>query len=183
MTAEVITVLKLIEADKKYLAQYKEAYLDSLKQIEEGNIKKHNMMFLNPDENDIVQIFIDKRDQSKLPSYYVPSYDYFAVDDDKFIGVIHIRIRLTDNLLKYGGHIGYGVNPKYWKMGYGKEILKLALLEYKSLIEEDKILITCDDDNIGSYKIIEANSGVLENKIENEDAGEKFLTRRYWIKK
>lgn len=123
------------------------------------------MMFLNPDEKDIVQTFMDNRDQSKLPSYYVPSYDYFAVDDDKFIGVIHIRIRLTENLLKYGGHIGYGV--KYWKMGYGKEILKLALQEYKDLIEEDKILITCDDDNIGSYKIIEANGGILENKVEN----------------
>lgn len=123
------------------------------------------MMFLNPDEKDIVQTFMDNRAQSKLPSYYVPSYDYFAVDDDKFIGVIHIRIRLTENLLKYGGHIGYGV--KYWKMGYGKEILKLALQEYKDLIEEDKILITCDDDNIGSYKIIEANGGILENKVEN----------------
>ena len=68
-------------------------------------------------------------------------------------------------------------------MGYGKEILKLALHQYKDLIEEDKILITCDDDNIGSYKIIEANGGILENKVENEDQGEKFLTRRYWIKK
>lgn len=176
-------MLKLIEANNKYLDQYKEAYLLSLKQIELGNMKRHSMMFLNPNENDIVKVFIDNRDQSKLPSYYVPSYDYFAVDDDKFVGVIHIRIRLTDNLLKYGGHIGYGVNPRYWKMGYGKEILKLALKQYKDLIEEDKILITCDDDNIGSYKIIEANGGKLENKVKNEDCGEKFLTRRYWIKK
>ena len=37
--------------------------------------------------------------------------------------------------------------------------------------------------NVGSYKIIESNGGILENKIENEDAGEKFLTRRYWIEK
>lgn len=176
-------MLKLIDADKKYLEQYKEAYLESLRQIEKGNIKKHDMMFLNPDEKDIVQTFMNNRDQSKLPSYYVPSYDYFAVDDDKFIGVIHIRIRLTDNLLKYGGHIGYGINPKYWKIGYGKEMLKLALQDFKGLIGEDKILITCDDDNIGSYKIIEANGGILENKVENEDAEERFLTRRYWIKK
>ena len=175
-------MLKLVDADKKYLEQYKEAYFESLKQIDLGNIKKHNMMFLNPNEKDIVKTFMDNRDQTKLPSYYVPSYDYFAVDDDKLIGVLHIRIRLTESLLNYGGHIGYGVNPKYWKMGYGKEILKLALKQYKDLIEENKILITCDDDNIGSYKIIEANGGILENKVENEDAGEKFLTRRYWIK-
>ena len=68
-------------------------------------------------------------------------------------------------------------------MGYGKEILKLGLEQYKDLIEDDRILVTCDDDNIGSSKIIEANGGELENVIPNEDNGEKFLTRRYWIKK
>ncbi len=176
-------MLKLINAEEKYLDQYKDAYLNAIKQIELGNIKKHNLMFMNPDEKDIIKTFMDNRDQSKLPSHYVPSYDFFAVDDEKLIGVIHIRVRLTDNLLRYGGHIGYGVNPKYWKMGYGTKILELALKEYKDLIEDDKILITCDDDNIGSYKIIEANGWLLENKVENEDSGEKFLTRRYWINK
>ena len=176
-------MLKLVEADKKYLEQYKEAYQEALKQLELGNIKKHDMMFLNPDEVDVVQKFIDSRDPSKLPSNYVPSYDFFAVDDDKFIGVVHIRVRLTPSLLNYGGHIGYAINPKYWKMGYGKAMLKLALQEYKHLIEEDKILITCDDDNIGSYKIIDASGGILENKVENEAEGESFVTRRYWITK
>ena len=176
-------MLKLIEADEKYLDQYKEAYIESLNQAKIGNIKKNLIMFHNPDEEDIIQIFKDSRDTSKLPSYYVPSYDFFAVDDDKFIGVIHIRVRLTEKLIRYGGHIGYAVNPKYWNMGYGKEILRLGLEQYKNLIEEDKILITCNDDNIGSAKIIESNGGVLENKVENEYAGEKFLTRRYWIKK
>lgn len=176
-------MLKLIEADKKYLDQYKEAYLLSVQKVEEGLIKKHDMMFTNPDENDIVQKFKDSRDQSKLPSHYVPSYDYFAVDEDKFIGVIHIRIRLTENLLRYGGHIGYAINPKYWNMGYGEQLLKLGIEQYSNIIEEDNILITCDDDNIGSYRIIESNGGILENKVENEDCGEKFLTRRYWIKK
>lgn len=176
-------MLKLIEADEKYLDQYKDAYLEILKQVELGNVKKHDMMFINPDENDIVQICKDNKDQSKLPAHYVPSYNFFAIDDEKFIGVIDIRIRLTENLLKYGGHIGYAINPKYWNMGYGKKVLKLALEQYKDLIKEDEILITCDDDNIGSSKIIEANGGVLENKIVNEDDGEEFLTRRYWIKK
>lgn len=176
-------MLRLIDAESKYIDQYKEAYLLSLKEIELGNINKHDLMFINPDEKDVVQFFMDNREQSKLPPTYVPSYDYFAVDGDRFIGIVHIRVRLTDNLLKYGGHIGYGVNPKYWRMGYGKEILRLAIEEHKDLIEENRILVTCDDDNIGSYKIIEANGGVLENKVQNEESGEIFLTRRYWIEK
>ena len=176
-------MLKLIEADEQYLDQYREAYNEAITQIELGNIKKHNLMFLNPDEEDVIQHFKDARDVEKLPENYVPSYDFFAVNEDKFIGIIHIRVRLTERLFNYGGHIGYGINPKYWKMGYGKELLRLAIEQYKDLIEEDDILITCDDDNIGSYKIIEYNGGILDNKIENEDCGEKFLTRRYWIKK
>ncbi len=176
-------MLQIIEADKKYLEEYKEAYLESLKQIELGNIKKHDLMFENPDEVDVIQKIKDHRDITKLKPTYVPSYDFFAVDGDNFIGVIHIRIRLTEGLLRYGGHIGYGINPKYWRMGYGKELLRIGLEKYKDLIEEDKILITCDDDNIGSSKIIEANGGILENKVINTDDDETFLTRRYWIKK
>lgn len=175
-------MLKLIDAEKKYLDEYKVAYLESMKKINEGLIKKHNLMFMNPEETNIVQRFKDNRDINKLPPSYVPSYDYFAVDDDKFIGIIHIRVRLTENLLKYGGHIGYGINPIYWRQGYGTKILKLGLEKAKELIEENNVLITCDDDNIGSYKIIENNGGLLENKVINFDAGEKFLTRRYWIK-
>lgn len=174
-------MLKLIEASKKYIEQYKNAYIESLKKIRLGEMKQHNMMFLNPDEIDVVQTFFDNRDISKLPLHYVPSYDYFAVDDDRFIGIIHIRIKLTDNLLRYGGHIGYAVNPIYWKKGYGSELLKLGLEKAKELIEDNKVLLTCDDDNIGSAKIIEKNGGVLENKVENIDGKEKFLTRRYWI--
>ena len=175
-------MLKLIEADEKYLEQYKVAYLMSLEKINNGEMKKHNMMFLNPDEVNIVEYFLNNRDITKLPANYVPSYDYFLVDDDKFIGIIHIRIRLTENLIKYGGHIGYGINPVYWKQGYGTKLLKLGLEIAKKLIKEDKVLVTCDDDNIGSYKIIEANGGMLEDKVMNTLADETFLTRRYWIK-
>ena len=176
-------MLRLIDANKKYLDENKIAYEESIKKVKEGKIKKHDLMFLNPEETDIIQSFMDNRDQSKLPEYYVPSYDYFFVEDDKFIGVIHIRIRLTEGLLKYGGHIGYGINPLYWNKGYGTKLLKMGLEKAKELVKEDKILITCDDDNIGSYKIIENNGGVLENKVTNTDAGETFITRRYWIEK
>ena len=176
-------MIELIEASSEYLEEYKEAYLETLEQIKLGNTSKHNLLFLNPDEEDVVQAFKDSRDQSKLPAHYVPSYDYFVVDGSTFIGIIHIRVRLTENLIRYGGHIGYAVRPKFWNKGYGKEILRLGLEKARDLIEDEKILITCDDTNIGSYKVIEANGGILENKVENEDQGEKFLSRRYWINK
>ena len=175
-------MLRLIDAEETYLAGYKEAYLLSLQEIEKGTIKKHDLMFDDPDKVDIIQKYKDSRDRSKLKPKYVPSYDYFFVDDDKFIGRISIRTELTPALLNYGGNIGYGINPKYWKMGYGTMLLKLGLEKAKELVLQEQVLVTCDDDNIGSYKINEKNGGILENKVENIDEGETFLTRRYWIK-
>lgn len=175
-------MLQLIEGDSKYLEGYKEAYLLSLKAVKDGMIQRHNLMFVNPDERDIIKEMNDSKDISKLKPGYVPAYEYFIVDDDKFIGRLSIRSSLTPRLLQYGGHIGYGINPKYWKMGYGTGALKLGLEKAKELVQEEKVLITCDDDNIGSAKIIERNGGILENKVTNTDQGDTFLTRRYWIK-
>ena len=41
----------------------------------------------------------------------------------------------------------------------------------------DRVLMTCDDNNIGSAKSIENNGGILENKLESDGT----LVRRYWI--
>ncbi|MEY3855926.1 MAG: hypothetical protein RJA45_396, partial [Actinomycetota bacterium] len=40
-----------------------------------------------------------------------------------------------------------------------------------------RVLITCNDDNIGSMKVIEKHGGVLENKVDENGR----LLRRYWI--
>lgn len=176
-------MLVLIDANEKYLKQYQEAYLLALDKIKSGEIHRSDLMFNDIIEVDIIQKMKDTRDKSKLKPNRVLSYDYFAVDDDKFIGIIHIRIELTPFLLSYGGHIGYGVNPKYWRQGYGTELLRIGLIRIKELIKDDRVLVTCDDDNIGSAKVIENNGGVLENKVFNIDEyGDKVLTRRYWIK-
>ena len=176
-------MLVLIDANEKYLKQYQEAYELSIAKVNSGEIHRRNLMFDNINEVDIIQKMKDTRDKSKLKPNRVLSYDYFAVDDDKFIGIIHIRIELTPFLLSYGGHIGYGVNPKYWRQGYGTELLRIGLIRIKELIKDDKVLVTCDDDNIGSAKVIENNGGILENKVFNiDDDGEEALTRRYWIK-
>lgn len=42
-----------------------------------------------------------------------------------------------------------------------------------------KVLVTCNANNIGSKKIIEANGGVLENAVEMGEG--KPMKLRYWI--
>ncbi len=41
----------------------------------------------------------------------------------------------------------------------------------------DRVLVTCDKDNVGSAKTILKNGGVLENEV-NED---NSIMERYWI--
>jgi predicted acetyltransferase len=41
------------------------------------------------------------------------------------------------------------------------------------------VLVTCDDDNVGSIKTIENNRGVLEDVVSGSDLDKP--KRRYWI--
>lgn len=114
-----------------------------------------------------------------LPEGHVPCTFLFAFDEnDKIVGRVSIRHMLNENLLLVGGHIGYGVVPDERRKGYATKILDLSLKYISKHIKSlDKVLVTCDDGNVGSKKTIEKNYGVLENIIDVNDVKK----RRYWI--
>jgi predicted acetyltransferase len=116
-----------------------------------------------------------------IPSEHVPCTFLFAFNaDDELVGRTSIRHELTDHLLSVGGHIGYGVVPEHRKKGYATLILAESLNYIKTNIKElKKVLVTCDEGNIGSEKTIEKNLGVLENIIDMPNGSRK---KRYWIK-
>jgi len=127
-------------------------------------------------------IDFENRLSKKYGALYVPSSVFLAVrDDNKVVGIIDIRQKLSKLLLKYGGHIGYSVLPSERLKGYAKQMLKLALEECIKL-GIDNVLITCNKNNTGSYKTIIGNGGVLENEVINSISLDKHLiTQRYWI--
>ena len=53
------------------------------------------------------------------------------------------------------GHIGYDIAPSFRGRGYGKQMLKFALIEAKKL-GITKVLITANEDNYASRRVIEA---------------------------
>ena len=108
----------------------------------------------------------------------VPFSVFWLVEGDEFIGEASIRHELNAHLLKEGGHVGYGIRPSRQRQGYGRLILALALAECRRL-GLDRVLLTCDDRNLASARIIEANGGRLENVVA-DPAGRGAL-RRYWI--
>lgn len=114
-----------------------------------------------------------------LLSGRVPSTIYFLIrkKDQKILGAIDIRHRLNENLFNFGGNIGYGVRPSERRKGYASLMLSLALEKCREL-GMDKVLITCDKNNIASAKTIIKQGGVLED--ERKD-GEDIVRQRYWI--
>ena len=108
----------------------------------------------------------------------VPENEFWLVDDGKIVARSKLRHRLNPALEHEGGHIGYGVRPSERQKGYGTLILKLTLEKAKDL-GLDKVLLTCDTDNIASAKIIEKNGGKLaEQAISNKNSKQ---ISRYWI--
>lgn len=94
------------------------------------------------------------------------------ISGDEYLGRISIRHRLTTSLREIGGHIGYDIRPSARQRGYATAMLAAALPVAHSL-RIDPALLTCDEDNLASRKVIEANGGMLEDK-----SGDKV---RYWV--
>jgi predicted acetyltransferase len=111
-----------------------------------------------------------------LPAGSVQDTFLIAEVDGEVVGRISIRHSLNDFLFNYGGHIGYMVRPAFRRRGYASEMFRQALLIATDL-GINMVLITCNDDNHGSIKVIEKHGGVLENKVDEDG----YLLRRYWI--
>ncbi|KKP87491.1 MAG: hypothetical protein UR90_C0003G0008 [Parcubacteria group bacterium GW2011_GWC1_35_8] len=157
--------------------EHRDSFFEAVREFEaEGKSIYMHGEKPNDDFNKVLEKIRNYEKGINLPADRVPQTELWLVEGNKFIGWVKIRHQLNENLLLQGGHIGYAIRPSERKKGYGTKILELALSVAKSLGIE-KALLTCDDDNFGSGKIIEKNGGILENKVDNDGK----LKRRYWI--
>ena len=114
-----------------------------------------------------------------LPPEHVPSTFLFAFVGSRIVGRTSIRHRLNAHLERVGGHIGYAVVPEFRRRGYATEILRQSLEITRNELGIARVLVTCDDDNVGSIRTIEKNGGVLQDVVSGADVG--TAKRRYWI--
>jgi predicted acetyltransferase len=112
-----------------------------------------------------------------LPARWVASTFLVADVGGTIVGRASIRHELNDFLAFEGGHIGYGVLAEHRRRGYATQILEQSLVVARSY-GIDRVLVTCDDDNVGSATVIERCGGAVESMIVGEE-GKPM--RRYWI--
>jgi predicted acetyltransferase len=101
-----------------------------------------------------------------------------AEAEGTIVGRSSIRHSLNAFLEREGGHIGFGVRPAFRRRGYATAILEQSLVVARALGVSD-VLVTCDDDNVGSAAVIERCGGVLDSIVDPEGGGKAI--RRYWI--
>jgi predicted acetyltransferase len=97
--------------------------------------------------------------------------------DGELVGRVSVRFELNEWLAREGGHIGYGVLPAFRRQGYATEILRQAI-EVGHQEGVERLLVICDEDNIGSITVIERSGGALEGSATSEDG---VAIQRYWI--
>ena len=116
--------------------------------------------------------------EATVPEGLVPSSTYLLLryQYNYIVGMIDIRHYLNEYLTQVGGNIGYSVRKTERNKGYAKQMLKLALGKCRDL-KMKKVLITCDEDNIASEKVILSANAKFED-IRNVDGENK---KRFWI--
>ena len=164
--------MKLIEAN----IDYRDAFLEVAREyigVNDPREEKYSEVLSN------FTGYIDKikkyKDVKNLPEDRVPGTEFWLLDDmGRILGTSRLRFYLVPHLEKEGGHIGYDVRPSERNRGYGTEILRLTLDEAKAR-NIKPILVTCDEDNIASIRVIEKNDGKPVGNAISENSGKNVL--------
>ena len=114
----------------------------------------------------------DALEETPRPAGLVPCTTWWWLGNDGYLGRIALRHRLTERLLREGGHIGYDVRPAARRRGHATAMLH-AVLPEAAARGISSVLVTCDVDNVASTKVIQASGGVLENELDGK--------LRFWV--
>lgn len=112
-----------------------------------------------------------------LPADRVPATFLVADVGGQIVGRTSIRHELNEFLAREGGHIGYGVVEEHRRRGYATKILRDSLVIARA-VGVDRVLVTCDEGNVGSATVIERCGGRFESLVETEG---RPAIRRFWI--
>jgi predicted acetyltransferase len=155
--------------------QVTQVLFDMILEIDAGENGFVNSLKAN-DHDEFMKLLIKNYEYSKginLPNNIVPQTIYWLYIDNKPVGYGKLRDYLNDQLKDHGGHIGYTIRPSERAKGYGKFILRELIKEAK-LKNIEEVLLTCNESNIPSRRVIEHNKGQL---IQNLNGRCKYIIK------
>jgi predicted acetyltransferase len=119
-----------------------------------------------------------RKREHEAPPHFVRGLTYWAVRGDEVLGRIGLRLELNDFLTHFGGHVGYIVRPSARGQGVATAMLRLVLMTPEAQLI-GALLLTCDEDNPASERVIRANGGVFESTVF--PPGNSIGKKRFWI--
>jgi predicted acetyltransferase len=155
---------------------WREAFLELAREYEAAGEPRYALAL--GDFDAFLERLRARRAGDGLAETEVPVVELWLEQDGRLIGCVRIRLGLNAELEREGGNVGYDIRPSLRGRGHGTELLRLALLRARAL-GLTRIRITCDDDNLGSIRVIERNGGMLCGTDTSSDSGK--LIRQYWI--
>ncbi|GMQ64450.1 GNAT family N-acetyltransferase [Vallitalea maricola] len=155
---------------------YRESFLDFIEDVKETGYESYELYSkAEKDFNEFIKELLNSSKGINIPEGWVPCSSFWLVDNlEEVIGVIRIRHCVNSEFLEMVGHIGYEIKSTHRKKGYGSKLLELGLVEARKLGLEE-VIITCDENNIGSRKIIEKFKGKYIKSIFDMDNQRNLL--------
>ncbi|MFD2044175.1 GNAT family N-acetyltransferase [Ornithinibacillus salinisoli] len=153
--------------------------LEHKKYVEEWGPSRMVPSSFNIDGFDSYPAYLEAlAEREKGNGKWLPNTNYFLVNDqNRIVAMVDIRHSLNEHLFNEGGHIGYSVRAVERRKGYATRILAEALKKCKD-IGISRVLVTCDEENIGSAKTILNNGGIEDRSFVDSEGS---VTRRFWI--
>ncbi|MFD5461843.1 GNAT family N-acetyltransferase [Kitasatospora sp. NPDC127059] len=108
----------------------------------------------------VARVLAERTEAGMRTDAGVPMTTLWWADQGELLGRLAIRHRLTPNLERVGGHIGYDVRPGARQRGHATAMLAAAL-PVAAALGITGALLTCDESNTASRRVIEANGGHL----------------------
>src|SRR3989344_127601 len=126
--------------------KYKKSFIESIEEFKRERPKDEDYAGMNISNIDDLEKnfsrYLEKiksqAEGKNLKPGYIPHTVFWIVDNGRYVGDIDIRHKLTENLRKVGGHIGYHIRPSERRKGYGKQALKM-ILHYAKKLDLEKV--------------------------------------------
>jgi predicted acetyltransferase len=158
-------MMKICLADMKYLLSYQEYLTECFG----DGLQKYQAAALAP--KSYLENIIAHEQGQNLPSNTPETASYFCLINDEVVGTIRYRRGSNRLIEQVIGHTGYDTKPSV----RGKGVAKYMLSWLQEQVLTEHIIVTCEQNNLASKKVIESCGGKFINQIYSPEKAATVL--------